>query len=84
MKVMEFPENKPPQKSENGLFSGDNPKSSKDAIIEAGYVEESNVNALTEMVKLIQVMRMYESAQKLIQTFDRMTEMAVQDVGKLG
>jgi flagellar basal-body rod protein FlgG len=84
MKVMEFPENKPPQKSENGLFSGDHAKSAKDAVIEGGYVEESNVNALTEMVKLIQGMRMYESAQKLIQTFDRMTEMAVQDVGKLG
>jgi flagellar basal-body rod protein FlgG len=84
IKVMEFPENKPPQKSANALFSGDDAKNSKDAVIEAGYVEESNVNALTEMVKLIQGMRMYESAQKLIQTFDRMTEMAVQDVGKLG
>ena len=84
VKVMEFQDNKPPQKSENGLFSGENPKTSKDAVLEAGYVEESNVNALTEMVKLIQGMRMYESAQKLIQTFDRMTEMAVQDVGRLG
>jgi len=46
-------------------------------------VEESNVNALTEMVKLIQGMRMYESAQKLIQAFDHMTELAVQDVGKV-
>jgi flagellar basal-body rod protein FlgF len=84
IKIMEFPDTAPPQKSDNGLFSGEHAKPSKDAVLEAGYVEESNVNALTEMVKLIQGMRMYESAQKLIQTFDRMTEMAVQDVGKLG
>jgi flagellar basal-body rod protein FlgG len=83
IKVVEFPDNRPPQKSENGLFSGDRPKPSKDAVVEVGYVEESNVNALTEMVKLIQGMRMYESAQKLIQAFDHMTELAVQDVGKV-
>jgi flagellar basal-body rod protein FlgF len=84
IKVMEFLDSSPPQKSENGLFAGDKPKPSKDVIIETGYVEESNVNALTEMVKMIQSMRMYESAQKLIQAFDHMTELAVQDVGKLG
>ena len=82
IKVVEFLDSSPPQKSENGLFAGDRPKPSKDAVVEAGYVEESNVNALTEMVKLIQGMRMYESAQKLIQAFDHMTELAVQDVGK--
>lgn len=83
IKVVEFADNRPPQKSENGLFAGDRPKPSKDAMVEVGYVEESNVNALTEMVKLIQGMRMYESAQKLIQAFDHMTELAVQDVGKV-
>lgn len=83
IKVIEFADNRPPQKSENGLFVGDRPRPSKDAVVEVGYVEESNVNALTEMVKLIQGMRMYESAEKLIQTFDRMTELAVQDVGKV-
>ena len=84
IKVVEFADSMPPRKSENGLFSGDKPKASKDVVIETGYVEESNVNALTEMVKMIQSMRMYESAQKLIQAFDHMTELAVQDVGKLG
>ncbi|HET7058872.1 MAG TPA: flagellar basal-body rod protein FlgF [Nitrospiraceae bacterium] len=84
IKVVEFLDNMPPHKSENGLFAGDKPKLSKDVVIETGYVEESNVNALTEMVKMIQSMRMYESAQKLIQAFDHMTELAVQDVGKLG
>jgi flagellar basal-body rod protein FlgG len=55
----------------------------KDPTIVGGQIEESNVNPLGEMVKMIQGMRTYESAQKMIQTFDRMTEMAVQDVGRV-
>jgi flagellar basal-body rod protein FlgG len=72
------------QKVDSGLFTAQNPKPAKDAVVESGYIEESNVSALGEMVKLIQGMRMYESAQKLIQTFDQMTERAIQDVGRVG
>ena len=39
------------------------------------------MNSLGEMVKMIQGMRTYESAQKLIQTLDHMTETAIQDIG---
>jgi flagellar basal-body rod protein FlgG len=35
------------------------------------------------MVKMIQGMRGYETAQKLIQTLDRMTETAIQDIGRV-
>lgn len=83
IKVVEFPENGTLQKVDEGLFAGRNPKPVKDVMIQPGHLEESNVNAVGEMVKMIQSMRMYESAQKLIQTFDRMTEMAVQDVGRV-
>ena len=51
--------------------------------IQSGHIEESNVNSLGEMVKMIQGMRTYESAQKLIQTLDRMTETAIQDIGRV-
>jgi flagellar basal-body rod protein FlgG len=84
IRFVDFPESQRPQKAEGGFFAGENPKPAKDAVVESGYIEESNVSALTEMVKLIQGMRMYESAQKLIQTFDRMTEMSVQEVGRVG
>jgi flagellar basal body rod protein FlgG len=35
------------------------------------------------MVKLIDIMRAFESAQKLIQTMDSMTSLAIQEVGKV-
>jgi len=48
-----------------------------------GNLEESGVNAVSEMVKLIEVMRSFESAQKLIQTMDGMMSLAIQEVGKV-
>lgn len=83
IKVVEFPADERLEKVEDGLFAGRNPKPVKEVMIQPGSLEESNVNAVGEMVKMIQSMRMYESAQKLIQTFDRMTELAVQDVGRV-
>jgi flagellar basal-body rod protein FlgF len=41
-----------------------------------GYYEASNVNPVTEMVKLIAVSRAYEANQKVIQNQDRMLERA--------
>ena len=35
-----------------------------------GFLEKSNVNAVTEMVEMIQVNRTYEANQKMIQTQD--------------
>lgn len=84
IKIVDFPDGQRPLKAQDGLFMGEKPKPTKDAVIETGFVEESNVNALTEMVKLIQGMRMYESAQKVIQAFDQMTQRAVEDVGRVG
>jgi flagellar basal-body rod protein FlgG len=81
--LTEFPQNEMPQKFEEGLYVSDKGAASKNSLIQVGHVEESNVNAIGEMVKLMQGMRGYESAQKLIQTLDRMTETAIQDIGRV-
>ncbi len=65
-----------------GSFRGENPKPSKNPAIAAGHVEESNVNAIQEMVKMIEVMRLYEAAQKLLQTFDDLTATGIQEIGR--
>jgi flagellar basal-body rod protein FlgG len=83
IKVVEFPDKAMPQKHAEGLFVGGQPKVSLNPQVQSGHIEESNVNALGEMVKMIQGMRTYESAQKLIQTLDRMTETAIQDIGRV-
>lgn len=84
VKIVEFPEKGSLRKAGDGVFAGENPKPVKEPTVQVGYLEESNVNAISEMVKLIQSMRTFESAQKFIQTFDRMTEMAVQEIGRVG
>ncbi len=42
-----------------------------------GYLETSNVNAVSEMVEMISIARDYESNQKVIQTIDTTLEKAV-------
>lgn len=83
IKVMEFPGDRMPQKHPEGLLAADNGKLAKNPQIQAGHIEESNVNSIGEMVKMIQGMRNYESAQKLIQTLDHMADISIQDVGRV-
>jgi hypothetical protein len=54
------------------------------AIIQQGYLETSNINAVSEMVEMITITRAYESNQKALQTADTMIEKAVNEVGRLG
>ncbi len=83
IKVVDFPDDHMPEKFAEGLFVSDKGFRAKNAVVQAGHIEESNVNAIGEMVKMIQGMRAYESSQKLIQTLDRMAEVAIQDVGRV-
>ncbi len=83
IKVMEFSEDDMPRKSSDGLFFSEKGTEAKNPQIQVGHIEESNVNSIGEMVKMIQGMRNYESTQKLIQTLDRMAEVAIQDVGRV-
>ncbi len=82
IKLVEFPENQPPQQVGGGLFIGQNPKPVKDVTLVTGHIEESNVNSFAEMARLIEVMRSYESAQKMLTTFDKATETSIQELGR--
>jgi flagellar basal-body rod protein FlgF len=83
IKVMDFPPDHMPQKHLEGLFASDSAKPAKNPQVQGGHIEESNVNSIGEMVKMIQGMRNYESSQKLIQTLDHMAELAIQDIGRV-
>ena len=54
-----------------------------DAAIRSGYLEASNVQAVSEMVEMISVSRQYESNQKMIQTIDSTLEIAANRLGKV-
>ncbi|MCD6320200.1 MAG: flagellar hook-basal body protein [Candidatus Desulfofervidaceae bacterium] len=48
-----------------------------------GYLEESNVNVVKEMVNMVDVLRTYETCQKIVQTIDETTGKAVNEVGSV-
>lgn len=51
--------------------------------IYSGYLEQSNISIVTEMVNMITLQRQYESNQKLITTYDETLDTAVNQLGKL-
>lgn len=50
--------------------------------IHQGFVEQSNVNAVSEMSNLINANRNFESIQRVIKTYDNMSAKAVNDLTK--
>jgi len=83
LKIVDFPADHMPQKHFEGLFASDSAQPAKNPQVQGGHIEESNVNSIGEMVKMIQGMRNYESSQKLIQTLDHMAEVSIQDLGRV-
>ena len=55
-----------------------------EAQVYSGYLEQSNVSVVSEMVQMISVSRAYETNQKIVQTMDASLEQAVNSLGKLG
>ena len=52
-----------------------------DGVLRQGYVEQSNVNVVSEMVDMIACMRAYEANQKMVWFIDGTLEKAVNEVG---
>jgi flagellar basal-body rod protein FlgF len=56
---------------------------SEQAIVKQGFLETSNVSGIRAMTEMIDVMRGYESYQKVIQYLDDVSRKSITDVGKL-
>ena len=50
--------------------------------IQAGYLERSNINVVTEMVNMISVLRAYEANQRALHAQDDATDIAIREVGR--
>jgi flagellar basal body rod protein FlgG len=60
---------------------GDKPVPAEKPTILGGYLEQSNVSPMNEMVNLITVSRAYEASQKVIQSHDDDSDKAIQILG---
>ena len=58
-------------------------RASSDFRIKQGYLEMSNVNALQEMVGLMEVMRNFEANQKALSSNDQRLQKAVSELGRV-
>lgn len=54
-----------------------------EGTVEQGFLETSNTNSIEEMINMINVMRTYESNQKVIQTYDTTMDKVVNSVGTI-
>lgn len=84
--VGEFEEMDKLQKVGRNLFVavGTEPEIAENPRLKQGFLEASNVNAVEEMVKMLEASRGYETYQKVIQTMDDLNSKTVNDVGRLG
>lgn len=51
--------------------------------VRQGYLEQSNVNVVTQMVNMISITRAYEANQKLISSIDKTLDLAANSVGRV-
>ena len=86
LKLVDFEDYTALRKVGDNLFedSGGNVRKAEECEIKHRTLEFSNINIVKEMVKMIDVLRLYESYQKVIQSLDETTSRATREVGAVG
>ncbi len=84
LKLVDVEDNNYLQKHGENLYTlleGGNLTESNASIVQ-GYLENSNVNSVKEMVNLINVSRVYEANSKVVKTTDELMGKAVNDIAR--
>lgn len=86
LSIVNFAQAQDLQKLGGNLYTieGGQPIDGNAYTIRQGSLEKSNVNALDELVKMIEVTRSFESNQKAVQAMDDTLGKAVNEVGRVG
>ncbi|MGB9808825.1 MAG: flagellar basal-body rod protein FlgF [Caldanaerobacter sp.] len=87
LRIVDFNDYNALRKQGDNLFYLDNTANGQltpaSGRIKQGFLEQSNVNSVKEMVNVISVMRNYESNQKVVTAFDETLGKAVNEVGRV-
>jgi flagellar basal body rod protein FlgG len=85
LKTVDFTEPFSVRKVGHGLFEKTAPYipegKAEGVEVKQGFIELSNVMAVKEMTRMIEVIRSYETYQKILQSFDEVEARASNDVG---
>ena len=84
LRVIQFDQQGALKKVGDGLFIAPNASAGRpsESRVRQGYLENSNVVSVSEMVGIIETMRHFEANQKLIQGYDEMLERAIRTLGE--
>ena len=87
LRLVEFDKNDRLVKTGAGLFAPADPTltpaPAKTTDMVGGALEASNVSAVSIMVNMIDVLRKYETAQRVMQTEDETSRRVINDIGKV-
>ncbi|GAW31229.1 flagellar basal-body rod protein FlgF [Carboxydocella sp. JDF658] len=83
LRVVAFANPQALQKLGDSLFQGTGATPLAEPVLRPGFLEQSNVNPVLEMVNMLTAMRTYEAGQKTIQAEDQLLEKAVNEVGRV-
>lgn len=88
LKIVDFKEKRGLKKVGHSLFEASEyagePQLMAQPEILQGYLEKSNVNSVEELVKMIEIQRLYEFNQRVITSFDDTLRSAITEVGRIG
>jgi flagellar basal-body rod protein FlgF len=83
LRVVYFEDPSALRHTSDGLYvSGHEPVELTEPRLQPGYMEESNVNVVAEMVKMIEINQYYDASARALQTQDATLGKAVNEVGK--
>lgn len=85
LSIVEFKDMHTLKKEGNSLYINsqkDNIETSSKTVVNQGFIEESNVNAVLEMSELIKANRQFESIQKAMKAYDSITGKSVNDIAR--
>ena len=87
LKVVDFPRPYPMRKDGENLFSLTRNVKEKEVneevVVRQGFLEGSNVNPISEMIRLITISKTFQAGQKALQSQDRTLDKAVNSVGRV-
>lgn len=64
------------------LFDGGEVEPAEGAVLKQGFLEESNVNPVAEVARMIEVQRAYEMGQKFLEAEDSRARTVIQTLGR--
>ena len=82
LKVVDFNDKSVLKRLDASTFSADKAGEASTSQVMQGYIESSNVEAIREMVKMMTVLREFESYQKIIRSFDEASDKVVNEMGR--